>query len=377
MRTPHRAKTAPRLSALITCGIAVVLALTACSPIEAPATAQKAEQFGVALAQAPIVENPKDYQGPSTALLAESSTGSPAKAPTPKLPVTVTDFQDTQVTVTDTSRILALDMYGTTSRIVYQLGLGANLVGRDTSTNFPEVSHLPLVTPAGHDLSAEAILDLSPTVIITDTSLGPWDVILQMRDAGIPVVVVDSERSLDNTAQLITQVADALGVHDQGTELASQIEQDIDEKVAQIAKVAPTSPEEKLRIAFLYIRGGSGVYYMFGSDSGADSLIDALGGVDVAGEIGWTGMKPVNAEGIIQAAPDVILTMTKGLDSTKGVDGLLEALPELAQTPAGINKRIVDMDDTTILSYGPATAQVLDALAVALYAPTANITPTQ
>ncbi len=172
-------------------------------------------------------------------------------------------------------------------------------------------------------------------------------------------------------------MADALGVHDHGTELASQIEQDIDEKVAQIAKVAPTSPEEKLRIAFLYIRGGSGVYYMFGSDSGADSLIDALGGVDVAGEIGWSGMKPVNAEGIIQAAPDVILTMTKGLDSTKGVDGLLKALPELAQTPAGINKRIVDMDDTTILSYGPATAQVLDALAVALYAPTANITPTQ
>jgi iron complex transport system substrate-binding protein len=69
--------------------------------------------------------------------------------------------------------------------------------------------------------------------------------------------------------------------------------------------------------------------------------------------------------------------MTKGLESTDGVDGLLEALPELAQTPAGINKRIVDMDDTSILSYGPATAEVLDALAVALYAPDANASAAQ
>lgn len=377
MRTSQHAQGHTRFGAVLAFALAAVLSVTGCSPIEAPAQATKEQSFGKQLADVTPVADPKGYQGPSTALVADNSAIAPAAPATPTLPVTVTDIQGTEVTVTDASRILALDVYGTTSRIVYRLGLGDNLVGRDTSSNFAEISHLPLVTPAGHDLSAEAILDLAPTVIITDTSLGPWDVILQMRDAGIPVVVVDPHRSLDNTADLVTQVAQALGVAEQGNELALSVQQEIDEKVAQISAIAPTDPSEKMRVAFLYIRGGSGVYYMFGSDSGADALIEALGGIDVASEIGWTGMKPVNAEGIIAAAPDVILTMSKGLESTKGVDGLLEALPELAQTPAGINKRIVDMDDTAILSYGPATAQVLDALAVALYAPAANTTPAQ
>jgi iron complex transport system substrate-binding protein len=52
-----------------------------------------------------------------------------------------------------------------------------------------------------------------------------------------------------------------------------------------------------------------------------------------------------------------------------GVDGLVERLPAVAQTPAGRHRRIVDMDDREVLSFGPITAGVLDALARAIYAP--------
>ena len=69
--------------------------------------------------------------------------------------------------------------------------------------------------------------------------------------------------------------------------------------------------------------------------------------------------------------PDLLLVMTKGLESSGGVDGLLEAQPAIAQTPAGENRRIVDMSDSQILSFGPMTADVLEALAVAIYAPDA------
>jgi len=326
---------------------------------------------GTTLADATLVDDPKGYVGPSTALLAEAAIPVPESAPTPALPATVTDMQGTEVTVTDTSRILALDVYGTTSRIVYELGLGDNLVGRDASSSFPEAADLPLVTQSGHDLNAEAILALSPTLIITDTSLGPWDVVLQMRDAGIPVVVVDSERSLENVGTIIDQVAAAVGLPDEGAALAERSAAQIDAKIAEIAAVAPQDPAERLRVAFLYVRGQAGVYYMFGTDSGADTLITALGATDVATEIGWEGMRPLNDEGLVSAAPDVVLVMTKGLESAGGVDGLLEAIPALQSTPAGENRRIVDMSDNEILSYGPGTADVLDALAVALYAPAA------
>ncbi|GAB3199271.1 hemin ABC transporter substrate-binding protein [Nocardioides hungaricus] len=327
-----------------------------------------------ALSEVTPLADVRDWQGEVVAA-ADTPIDPVAQDPRPRLPVTVTDNQGTKVTVDDTSRILALDIYGTLSRTVFELGLGDSLVGRDVSTSFPEAADLPLVTQKGHDLNAEAILALDPTVIITDTSLGPWDVILQMRDAGIPVVVLDSGRGLDNVGELIRGVADALGVPAEGDALAKRTQRQIDDVTAQIAKVAPADDGQRLRMVFLYVRGQSGVYYMFGEGSGADGLIDAIGGYDVAKEIGWNGMKPLTDEGLIAAQPDLVLMMTGGLESAGGVDGLVERLPALAETPAGQNRRFVAMDDSQILGFGPITASVLNALAVAAYAPEAVARP--
>ncbi|MFT4262506.1 MAG: ABC transporter substrate-binding protein [Nocardioides sp.] len=351
--------------------VASVLAMVIAGCGSLPQSHGSADEGGsVPLAQASALADPKAYEGATHAALGDVAIDPIADSPTPDLPVTVTDAQGTKVTVTDDSRILALDIYGTLSQTVFDLGLGDNVVGRDLSTQFAEAADLPLVTnESSHDLVAEKILALNPTVIITDTSLGPWDVLLQMRDAGVPVVVVDSTRSIDNITSLTIQVADALGVHDLGVKLAARTKSEVDATTAEIAKVAPTTVQTKLRTVFLYVRGQAGVYYMFGEGSGADSLIDALGAYDVSEEIDWSGMKPVTDEGIIAAQPELILMMTDGLASVGGVDGLLEKLPALAQTPAGQRRRIVDMSDSAILGFGPRTAEVLNALAVAIYAP--------
>lgn len=321
------------------------------------------------LADIAPVTDPRTITGPSTACLSSDSIADAIvdADPQPQLPVTVTDNQGTEVTVTDVSRILALDMAGTLAATVFSLGLGENVVGRDTSTGFAEAAGLPEVTHSGHQLSAEAILALAPTVIITDSSIGPWDVVLQMRQAGIPVVVVSPDRSLDTVGTLTQSVADALGVSAEGEALVAHLAQQIETTEATISSIAPTDPGDKLRILFLYVRGNAGVYYIFGSESGADALITSLGGIDVAGESGIVGMRPMTAEALVEAAPDVVLVMTKGLESVDGVDGLLERVPAIATTPAGQNRRIVDMADDQILSFGPRTPAVLDALAVALY----------
>ncbi|PWD50298.1 hemin receptor [Serinibacter arcticus] len=351
--------------------MATSLGLAACSGTADAGGDAAAAAAGPHLADVTPLADPHTFVGPSTARLAESDVVPVATDPRPQLPVTVTDAQGTSVTVHDTSRILALDLYGSTARTVVELGLLDSLVGRDTSSQFPEVAHLPLVTANGHELNAESILDLAPTLIITDTSLGPWDVVLQMREAGIPVVVVDARRSLETVGDLIRQVGAAVGLPDEAELLAERTQERIDRTEREIAEVAPPAGEG-LRTIFLYVRGGSGIYYLFGQDSGTDSLITGLGGIDVASEIGWTGMEPVTDEGLIAMQPELVLLMTKGLESTGGVDGLLEAVPALASTPAGENRRFVDMADTEILSFGPASADVLEALAVAIYAPGAT-----
>lgn len=358
---------------LLAAGSATLL-LAGCG-LSSPAASQRSggAEGGTAaprLAEVTPLADVRDWTGATSAVVGDG-TVDPVATPEPALPVTVTDAQDTVVTVKDASRVLALDVYGTLARTVFELGLGDRVVGRDISTQFDEAADLPLVTQNGHDLAAEAILELDPTVILTDTSLGPWNVILQMRDAGIPVVVVDSHRGLDNLAELTTQVATALGVPEAGAALVERTVAEVDDVRTAIAAVAPKAETDRLRTLFLYVRGQSGVYYLFGEESGADGLIDALGLYDVAEEIGWDGMKPVTDEAIVAAQPDLVLMMSGGLDSVDGVAGLLERLPALANTPAGEHERFVDMEDSQILGFGPQTADVLNALAVAVYAPEA------
>ncbi|MET1020309.1 MAG: ABC transporter substrate-binding protein [Microterricola sp.] len=349
---------------------AALLALTGCASTTVAAEPQReCVASEIPLAELDVLETPRDWVGPSTACLADAGITAIDGAAEPQLPVTVVDDKGTEVTVTDASRILALDVSGSLAATVFGLGLGEQVVGRDNSTGFAEAADLPVVTMGGHQLSAEPILELAPTVILTDTTLGPPAVLAQLRDAGIPVVITTSERSIDTIGTVIEQVAAALGVPDAGTELTERVHAELAAVTADIEAIAPAEAADRPRMLFLYVRGSAGVYYLFGEESGADALITSIGGVDVAGEIGWQGMRPVTAEALVEAAPDLVLVMTKGLESVDGVDGLLESIPALASTPAGENRRIVDMSDTEILSFGPRTPQVLEALARAVYAP--------
>lgn len=352
--------------------VLLALAVSACGPlIDSPSHSDddKADSSVPDIAKVTPADDVRAHQGVIDIALPDEPVESIAENPTPTLPATVKDAQGTKVTVRDTSRILALDIYGTLARTVFELGLGDSVVGRDVSSSFTEIEDRPLVTQNGHELNAEAILDLDPTVVLTDTSLGPWDVILQLREISIPVVVVDAERTLDNLASLTQEVGNALGLPDEGKRLGQRIEQQTKTVQAAIGDAVPEKLTGRLRTVFLYLRGQAGVYYMFGQGSGADTLIEAVGGYDVSKEIGWKGMRPVNDEALISAQPDVILMMRKGLESVGGMDGLLERFPALAQTPAGENERVVAMNDDQILSFGPRAPAVLNALAVALYAP--------
>lgn len=351
-----------------------LLMLTACAgPTTAPGAVESAQQeclaSDVPLTELAVLDAPREWVGPSTACLADAGITAIDSPDEPALPVTVVDDKGTEVTVTDASRILAVDVSGSLAATVFGLGLGDRVVGRDSSTGFAAAAGLPLVTTGGHQLAAEPILELAPTVIITDTTLGPPAVLAQLRDAGIPVVLTTSKRSIDTIGTVIEQVAAALGVTDAGERLTAQVHAELAAVQADIESIAPADIAERPRILFLYLRGSAGVYYLFGEESGADALITSIGGRDVAGEIGWQGMRPVTAEALVEAAPDLVLLMTKGLDSVNGVDGLLESIPALASTPAGQNRRFVDMSDSEILSFGPRTPQVLDALARAVYAP--------
>jgi iron complex transport system substrate-binding protein len=371
MSTPNRSSA--RARGMLVAALALALLSGCATPgVDAddvpPATADQS----VPLADLELAADPRAVEGPSTALLADHSITPVADDPEQSLPTTVVSHDldgDTEVTVASTDRILALDISGSIAATVFGLGFGDSVVGRDISTTFPEAADLPVITSGGHSVNSEAVLALRPTLVLTDGTIGPIDVVLQLREAGIPVVFVDTEPSLPGVSELARQVSVALGSPATGDLLAASLETQIADKVAEIAGIAPTAEGERVRMLFLYLRGGSGIYYLFGEESGADELIESLGGIDVAGEIGWSGMKPMTDEALVAGDPDLILVMSDGIESAGGVDGLLETKPAIALTVAGQHRRFVDMADGEILSFGPRTPWVLDALARAIYAP--------
>ena len=359
---------------LLALSAAIALAVTGCAaaePATAPAVDVNCPDAALPLSELDLAPDPRAAEGPSTACLPSLAIEAVSDISAPTLPVTITDAEGREVAITDVSRILPLDISGTIASTVFALGLGDNVVGRDASTDFPGTQDLPVVTKSSHTLNAEAILELAPTVVVTDTSIGPKEVRQQLRDAGVAVVVVSSDHRLDTVTDHVTQIAHALGVPARGDALSARLTADIAHAQAEIDAVAPVAESDRPRVLFLYARGSANIYYIFGQDSGADSLIDAVDGIDVAGEIGWEGMKPMTAEALVAAQPDVIVMMTDGLDSVGGVDGLLTAIPAVAQTPAGAHRRVIDMADTAVLSFGPRSPEIIRALARALYAPAA------
>jgi iron complex transport system substrate-binding protein len=358
-------------AALATAASAVLLAgcgVTA-ETAGAPATTPPADTRP--FSELEFYPDPRAAEGPRTAVVATDAVEPIVHDVTQHLPVTVVSHDpdgDRDVVVDDTSRVIALDLAGSLAATVWGLGLGDRLVGRDMSTTFPGTEDLPVVTSGAHAVNAESVLALRPTLVLTDGTIGPRDVLEQLRESGVAVVFLENEPSLEGAARLARDTGQALGVSEVGEMLAERIASEVEAVRAQIAAIAPSEPEKKLRVVFLYLRGASGIYYLFGAESGADHLIEALGARDVAAELGWEGMRPMTDEAMVEADPDVVLVMTNGLASAGGVEGLLEAKPALALTSAGKHQRFVDMGDGQVLSFGPRSALVLDALARALYA---------
>ena len=226
------------------------------------------------------------------------------------------------------------------------------------------------LTATGSALSTngEAILVLYPTLVLTDTTIGPRDVQDQLRSSGVSVVFFDPKRSIDTIGPQITDVAHAVGLDALGTKLAKRTAAELSLAMKDIAEMAPSRTADRLRVAFLYVRGRSGIFFVFGKGMGAGDLITALGATDVATEAGITGAKPANSEALLAINPDVFLMMSDGLESTGGIEGLLQR-PGVSDTRAGQHRRVVDMNDGQLLSYGPSTPAVLRSLAHALYQP--------
>ena len=256
----------------------------------------------------------------------------------------VVDARGKVVEVRSVERIVSLD--GITTVILFALGVGEKVVGRDDSSYYPpEAQRLPSV---GYQfrLSAEGILSLKPTLVIGREDVRPKEVVEQLERAGVAVVLVPTEPSVEGAKAKIRTVAQAVGRVEQGEALVRALERDL---LLLRAFQAQHAAKGKLRALFLYLRG-PGTTFVCGEGSTPVGVME-LAGLENAAK-GIRECQPMTAESVVAARPEVIVVFKKGLESVGGLEGLLK-LPGVAQTPAGQKRKVVAMDDLYLGSFGP------------------------
>lgn len=238
------------------------------------------------------------------------------------------------------------------AEIISALGWKSIIVGRDIASTDKDLSAIPIVT-SGHQVIPEKILSLNPDLVLIDPATGPSQAITTLKSAGVKVVSISEAWKISDIDKKIQDISGALGIAQSGKQLSDEISSHL-----------ATLPHVKdgVRIVFLYLRGGSAIYLMGGKGSGADSMISAIGAVDAGAQLLAQPFTAITSEELITAKPDIILVMTKGLESVGGVDGLIK-LPGISQTPAGKNRRVIAVDDSLLLSFGPRTPSLVQELA--------------
>lgn len=250
---------------------------------------------------------------------------------------------------------------GAITEAVYLLGAEAQLVGTDTTSLHPAAArHTPKVGYM-RQLSAEGLLSLKPDAVIATSDAGPTVVLDQVRSAGVRVELIEADHSWGEVQRKVQAVGRAAAREAQARELQRRLDAEWSGVQRRVAAGAGRKP----RVLFVLAHGASP--QVSGENTAAHAMIGFAGGVNALG--GFEGFRPMTAEAMASAAPDVVLTSTQGIEAHGGIERFWQR-PELALTPAFRKRALIAQDALLLLGFGPrlpaAVAELHDKFRAAL-----------
>jgi iron complex transport system substrate-binding protein len=251
-------------------------------------------------------------------------------------------------------RIVAIG--GSITEIVFALGEEGRLIARDSTSIHPaEALELPDVGYM-RALSPEGVLSVDPDLILALEGSGPPEAVEVLERASVSMVTVPEGFDAAGVVAKIEVVGEALGASERAAELAARVETEI------AAALDGVDQSDRPRVLFILSMEG-GRILASGTATAAAGMLELAGAENAI--TGYTGYKQLTDEAVIEAAPDVVLMMTRGGDHGADPAQVL-AHPAIASTPAGRDGRLVRMDGAYLLGFGPRTGAAAHELAIAL-----------
>lgn len=192
------------------------------------------------------------------------------------------------------------------TEILFALGVGDKVVGATDFDNYPEEAKEIERVSDSMNINAEKIIALKPDVVIAYT-IGEEEALNPLKDAGIPIFVIQSAASFDDVYGDIEQIAQVMGVKEKGEELIH----DIRGKIAGVEKKLSSITDKKA----LYFEIDP-TPYTTGKNTFQQEILNAAGVENVFGDQeGWI---QVSEEEIIKRNPSIITTTANYLEDPIG-----------------------------------------------------------
>ncbi len=237
----------------------------------------------------------------------------------------------------------------------FALGAGDRVVAVDSTSRFPApVRSLPQIGYM-RALAPEGLIALQPDLLLLSEESGPAQAVAVLRAAGAPIRLIPETPSGEGVAAKIRAVAAALGVD--GSMVADTVLADWRALDAPIAALRP------LRSIFV-LSAARGAVLASGAGTHAAAMLAACGAANAVA--GFIGYRPLSAEAAVQIAPEAIVVMDHVLQEAGGIDALL-AIPALSVTPVARTRRVVAIDGSYVLGFGPRAAHARRDMAQLLH----------
>lgn len=247
-----------------------------------------------------------------------------------------------------------VSVHGSLTEVVYLLEAQHMLVGTDTTSTHPAAANRTPKVGYLRQLSAEGLLSLRPNAVLGTDEAGPPAVLAQLRQAGVPLRLVNVKHRFEDLLEKVTLVGEATRRQAASQALSADLQK---RWQATQQKVARRGGANAPRVLFVMAHGPAPM--LAGTDTGAHAMLVYAGARNAMAEVqGW---RALNAESAVQARPDWIVTTQESVTALGGLQRFWQ-LPGLAMTPAGRQQRVLSFDTMALLGFGPRMPSALEDL---------------
>ncbi|WP_408006351.1 ABC transporter substrate-binding protein [Pseudalkalibacillus sp. A8] len=276
-------------------------------------------------------------------------------------PLTIKDALDEEVVIDEQpERIVSLIPSNT--EIAYELGLGEEIVGVSDFDNYPEDT-ADKEKIGGQELNIEKIISLKPDLVLAHASSAhnSTEGLQQLKDAGIPVLVVNEAQNFDQVYESIEMIGKAAGKQQE----AGQIVSEMKEEIEAIKEKAQSISEKKS--VFIEVSPAPDIYTP-GKNTFMDEMLSIINAENAAGDLeGWA---KIDQEAVVEKNPDVIIT-TYGYYTENAAEQVLSR-DGWKDITAIKEKQVYDVHSDLVARSGPRLVEGVEEVAKAVYPETFN-----